>query len=72
MAKKRGFYKSDGAMISGSTGYFANLPDKEIVKYYPPVNYNGNDNLNDGITGIDMQMRDDNKGKKTGSFPERY
>jgi len=82
MAKRRGFYEGmtdrrrledmDSAMIGNTTGYFANMPPNEIVKLYPSASYNGKEQLNDGIVGIDNQMRDDNKNKKTDRFPEKY
>jgi len=82
MAKKRGYYegmdarrmqeKRDGEMIGTGFGYYANMPDKEVVKLYPKTAYDKTPYLNDGRTGIDMQIKADNKGKKNKSFPEKY
>lgn len=82
MAKKRGYYEGmsgaraqesrDGAMVGNATGAFANMPTSPIVKMYPRGNFGGMYNLNDGIKGIDVQMGDDNKQKKGGTFPEKY
>ena len=82
MAKKRGYYEGmmdrralerrDAEMIGKTTGYYANMPDKEIVKLYPTNNYEGTAYLNDGIEGIDYQMKADNSNKKKETFPEKY
>lgn len=82
MAKKRGYYEGmtetrkqerlDGEMIGTGFGYYANMPDKEVVKLYPKGNFGGTYNLNDGLRGIDVQTKDDNRRKKSGTFPEKY
>jgi len=53
--------KSDGLFPSGS-----------IVKDYPSVNYTSVEGIDDTLTGIDSQIRDDmNKGKRKGPNSSR-
>jgi len=55
--------KMDSGMITDS-GKFANMPQNVIHREWPKVGYNMPEGLNDTISGIDRQMREDMKGKK--------
>jgi hypothetical protein len=63
VAKKKRYYDKkmsarDGAMISGKLG-IALMPTEVMMKYYPKDGSYLPENLNDGMSGIDKQMRDD-------------
>jgi len=73
MAKKR-YYdnSSDGSMINSDSSAMANLPqDVKIIKY-PSTSGYLNENLNDGMSGIDGQMKKDNSKKISNLQPEKY
>ena len=65
MAKKR-YYDGEG-MISEDRNAMANLPQNVVIKEYPSTSGYLPENLNDGLSGIDEQMRLDNS-KKSGGF----
>lgn len=60
MAKKK-YY---GGMISEDRGSMANMPQNVVIKKYPNVYPNAPEGLNDTISGIDSQIKDDSKRKK--------
>ena len=60
---RRAQEKSDAGMISGSRG-IANMPQGVVYKQWPTAPYGAPEGLNDTISGIDRQMKDDLKGKK--------
>jgi hypothetical protein len=43
-----------------------------MIKQYPRVRYEMDENINDNLRGIDRQMEDDGKKQKRGAFPEKY
>jgi len=55
--------KQEGAMIAGKLG-IALMPTEAIMKYYPKDGSYLPENLNDGLSGIDKQTRDDVTGTK--------
>jgi len=67
MAKK--FYDS---MISENRSAMANLPQEVIIKKYPEVTGYTNENLNDGLSGVDYQMKKDTAKRGAKSQPEKY
>lgn len=77
MAKKRFFAGSytgvdarrsqearDSGMISESSTGIAHMPQEVIYREYPAQTYNMPEGLNDSMSGIDRQVKDDMKGKK--------
>ena len=54
---------SDKGMMS-SGGGFANMPQNVIQRAWPVVGYNMPEGLNDTLSGIDKQIKDDMKRKK--------
>lgn len=76
MPKKKRYYdkmveKRDGGMISGTVG-MANLPQNVIMKYYPKDGSYMPENLNDGLSGVDMQMSSDKGGAKKNLSTTKY
>lgn len=69
MAKgmKKKFYDA-GLSSTGN----ANMPQNVIMKDYASVDGIYTGELNDTISGIDMQMSADAKGGKKGSNPKKY
>lgn len=66
------FAEKEGAgMIHENPSAVANLPQEVMMKPYPKTSYDSY-GLNDTISGVDVQMRDDSKRKKGGSYPEKY
>ena len=68
MAKKKRYYdkkmsKLEGGMIAGKLG-IALMPTDVIMKYYPKDGSYLPENLNDGLSGVDKQKRDDVAGTK--------
>lgn len=61
---RRAQERMDSGMIGGGGG-FANMPQNVIHRAWPKVGYNMPEGLNDTISGIDRQMKADNKGKKS-------
>lgn len=76
MAKKKRYYggkKMKGSgMLSADMNAIANMPQKSFIKMWPKATYGADYGLNDTIMYIDKQMKDDNKHKKSGPFPEKY
>lgn len=75
MPKKRYYDKmqerKDGSMVSGSVG-IANMPTNVIMKYYPSDGSYMPENLNDGLSGIDMQKASDVSGAKKNPSKSKY
>lgn len=71
MDERRALETRDRNMIPGDRGV-ANMPQKMVYAPYPATPYNGYEGLNDSISGIDRQMKDDLKKKKKETFPEKY
>jgi len=73
MAKKK-YYGDKGGMISSDYTAHANLPQDVVMKDYPELGYGQNELLDDTISGIDNQMKDDMTGgkRKKGKYPEKY
>lgn len=66
----------DSKMIHEDHSQVANLPQQVMMKAWPDSVY-ARYNLNDTISGIDVQMYDDSEMKKSngykrGKFPEKY
>ena len=71
MAKR---YYNDGdlgGMIKEDKSAMCNLPQNVIIKKYPSVDGFSSENLNDGMGGVDSQMKKDNSAKKAGLQPEK-
>lgn len=68
MAKR---YYKESSMISKDMSAMANMPQNVVMREYPKVDYSMY-GLNDTISGIDAQMKGDNKGKKKGSTTNKY
>ena len=62
----------DGGMLSEDMNAIANMPQEVRYHEWPKVQYNNDYDINDGIRGIDNQMRDDMSKEKKGRFPEKY
>lgn len=60
-----------GDMIREDRSAMANLPQGVVMREYPKLPY-ANFNVPDTISGVDNQIRDDNKYKKGGKYPEKY
>lgn len=54
--------KADGAMMGGARG-FANMPQEVIFRTYPTTPSGMPEKLDDTISGIDTQMKQDNSKK---------
>lgn len=67
--QRRAMEERDAKMLGG--GGIANMPQGVVYSQWPKAPINGPEGLNDGISGIDRQMRDDLKGKK-GPNSEKY
>jgi hypothetical protein len=75
MAKKR-YYdkkmsKADGEMIAGKVGQ-AMMPQDVIMKFYPKNGSYLTENINDGMSGIDKQVKADASGTKRELSPTKY
>jgi hypothetical protein len=68
---RRAMENRDANMIPSDRG-IANMPQTLVMRQYPNTVYNGFEGLNDTIRGIDKQMKDDVKMKKSSKFPEKY
>ena len=68
---RRAMENRDANMIPSARG-IANMPQALVMKQYPNTVYNGFEGLNDTMRGIETQMRDDLKMKKSGKFPTKY
>lgn len=60
--ERRAMERRDAMMLQGSG--IANLPQRVVYREWPKTPYNMPEGLNDGISGVDRQMRDDLKDKK--------
>ena len=60
---RRAQESKDAGMIPGDRG-IANMPQTMVYKAWPTAPYGAPEGLNDQISGIDRQMKDDLKGKK--------
>jgi len=75
MAKKR-YYdrkmsKADGEMISGKVGQ-AMMPQEVIMKMYPKNGSYLPENINDGMSGVDKQVKADVSDTKRELAPTKY
>ena len=68
MAKRYHGSKGSG-MLKG--GGHANMPGNVVMSNWPPAFYPSAEGLNDTITGINKQIKDDSKFQK-GSSGEKY
>lgn len=75
MAKKRYYDKmksaQDGGMIAGPVGS-ALMPQNVIIKKYPRGNTYLPENINDGMSGIDNQIKTDINDTKSDLAPDKY
>ena len=69
--ERRSMENRDANMIPSDRG-IANMPQTLVMRQYPNNVYNGLEGLNDTMRGVDVQMRDDLKQKKSGNFPTKY
>jgi hypothetical protein len=69
---RRAQERQDAGMLSEDHSAIANMPQGVIMREYPKEMYASYPNLDDTIRGVDHQMRDDMKGKKSKSYPEKY
>ena len=60
---RRAQESKDAGMIPSSRG-IANMPQGVVMRAWPSEPYGAPEGLNDQISGIDRQMKDDNKRKK--------
>ena len=60
---RRAQESQDSGMIPSSRG-IANMPQTVVYRAYPTQFYNMPEGLNDTMSGIDRQVKDDMKGKK--------
>lgn len=63
MDSRRSMESRDAGMVP-SGGGIANMPQSVVYREYPKTPYNMPEGLNDTMSGIDRQIRDDMKGKK--------
>jgi hypothetical protein len=81
--KKREFYVGydarkrmeleDSGMIREDRNATANLPQNVIMKdYYKGNNYGYEVGLDDTVSGVDRQMKEDARGMKRSEYPEKY
>lgn len=61
--KRRALEARDSSMIPGDRG-IALMPQSVVYREYPSQYYNMPEGLNDKMSGVDRQIRDDMKGKK--------
>jgi len=76
MPKKR-YYSSKsgtqgGEMISGASRGQALMPQEVIMRAYPKSDAYLNENINDGMSGIDVQKRADGRDMKKDLSPTKY
>lgn len=71
MDSRRAQEHKDGEMIGNSNTAFANMPQEVVMKYYNDANSYLPENLNDGGTGIDAQLRLDNSKKNAKLNPKK-
>lgn len=71
VSERRAQERQDGSMLSEDHSAIANMPQNVIMREYPKEMYASYE-LDDTIKGIDHQMRDDMKYKKSKSYPEKY
>jgi len=64
MAPRKAQEMRDSGMISEDSSAIANLPQGVIYKQYPSTPYNMPEGLNDTMSVIDRQIRDDMRRKK--------
>lgn len=67
MAKR--YYDGSNEMIK--SGGRAGMPEESFIKDYPNSNSYLPEDLNDSISGIDMQIKEDNAKKKGGFKPKK-
>lgn len=72
MAKKYYDSVSGAPMISNDSSKPANMPQDVVMRDYPKNTGYLNDNLNDGISGVDGQISKDNSKKNKNLQPEKY
>ena len=60
---RRAMERSDAGMVPGDKGV-ANMPQSVVYRAYPSSPYNMPEGLNDVMSGIDTQIKDDMKEKK--------
>jgi len=63
MDARRATERQDAGMIPGDRG-IAMMPQSVVYREYPKQYYNMPEGLNDTITGIDRQVKDDMRRKK--------
>jgi len=71
MAKKR-YYDGKDGMIKKDMNAQANMPQQSIMKPYPKSPGYLPENLNDGLSGIDSDMKFDNAKKMGNLKPEKF
>jgi len=72
MAKRYYDSVSGSEMISSTNSGFANMPKEVVFKEYPKNDGFLKENLNDGMSGIDNQIKKDNSKKNSNLQPEKY
>jgi hypothetical protein len=69
---RRKLEREDSMMVPHHGGAHANMPENVVMRPYPKASYNSSEGLDDTIKGVDYQIREDDKGKKKGKYPEKY
>lgn len=62
---------ADGEMIGNNNSAHANMPTEVVMKNYPDASSYLPENINDGGTGIDEQLRMDNSKKNSKLKPKK-
>lgn len=74
MDSRRSQERADGSMIKEDRSAIANLPKDVIYKEYPKGDAGNHYNLNDSLSGVDVQIKDDSSksNPKAGKYPEKF
>ena len=64
--------REDGAMLNYDYNAIANMPQEPKMVLYPKSPYDVQPDLDDRMSGIQRQMKDDEKETKRERYPEKY
>lgn len=67
-----GMNYQDSGMLYDDKSAVANMPQNVKYHAWPKAEDYRNYDLNDTISGIDVQMKDDSKKGKRGKYPQKY
>lgn len=70
--ERRAQERQDGSMLSNDYNAIANLPQEPKMMLYERLPYAKSSELDDRLSGIDHQMRDDESMSKDERYPDKY